>query len=220
MGNQFKAAEKFVDLGYWKKANLGRESVSGPGSSRNAASSALRLIDRTLRNYRIETILDLGCGDWNWMKNAAFAREKYCNVKYTGWEANDKIISYLIKKFSDDRIKFEKKDLINDEYPKSDLIIVRDVLFHLDEDNVKKVISKSMQCGRFLIATSFNLKRGRYDWRPYNGIDEWGFGLLNLCHSEFGIADHCIEVVEEKNAKHFEERRFVNLYDFQQDFCE
>ena len=76
-------------------------------------------------------------GDWNWFKLIDIE-----GVSYTGWDAHEGMINLNIKKYGKANIHFKAKDIILEEYPKTDLIICRDVLFHLDISFAKECINK------------------------------------------------------------------------------
>lgn len=58
------------------------ESISGPGSSVKNTTEARNLITTSIQKLQIKSILDLGCGDWNWFKLIDLT-----GVSYEGWDA-------------------------------------------------------------------------------------------------------------------------------------
>src|SRR5947207_15489029 len=46
----------------------GKESISGPGSDSSQTHVIIEALPRLLDELSIETMLDVPCGDWNWMQ--------------------------------------------------------------------------------------------------------------------------------------------------------
>lgn len=145
------------------------ESKSGPGSRISVNEKLLKLLEDFVQNHKIKTVVDCGCGDFNWMKLFNFSLVK----NYIGIDVVDNLIEVNNKKFSNNKITFIKKSIVDEEIPNCDLIICKDVLFHLnlnDASNALKNFKKSNST--FLISTSFtnykNTDITTGGWRPIN----------------------------------------------------
>ena len=149
MKTNFESAVEFSNFGWNQKNNGKRKVASGPGSSNESSVFTKKLILETIKDYNIKSILDLGCGDWTWMSKI---RNKFKDVSYEGWDASPAMVNTLIKKYGNENTKFFIKDIVTSRYPKVDLIICRDVLFHLDESLTIKIIKKIKT--PYLISTS------------------------------------------------------------------
>ena len=68
---------------HWKSS----ESVSGGGSELEQTNSVIKEINIILKSYSIKSILDLPCGDFNWMRFVDLAE-----TKYIGADIVDKLI--------------------------------------------------------------------------------------------------------------------------------
>jgi SAM-dependent methyltransferase len=154
------------------------ESVSGTGSEMaNTAEIRAKLPD-VFRNFDIKSILDLPCGDFNWIRHV-IADAK---IDYIGGDIVAELIESNRKKYPDYR--FEVIDLINDDLPKSDLVLVRDEMVHFPIDDIHKAITNIIRSGsRYLLATSFpgrenhDIEMG--DWRPIN-LEASPFNLVPI----------------------------------------
>tara|TARA_Y100000389_G_C17410534_1_gene490634 strand:- start:93 stop:467 length:375 start_codon:yes stop_codon:yes gene_type:complete len=122
MNTNFESAKKWIELKLKSKDNV--ESISGPGSFIENTKNTCSLINETLIKYNIKSILDLGCGDFNYFKSINID-----NISYIGWDVSTQMINENINKYGNKYVKFEVKDIITDEYPHVDLIICRDVFF-------------------------------------------------------------------------------------------
>lgn len=151
---------------HWKS----NESVSGTGSDHEQTKTILKEIDKLIDNLGIQTVLDIPCGDFNWMQKVNLN-----NVKYVGADIVDELINNNIDKYErKNKIEFIQKNLINDPLPKSDIIINRDCLVHLSFDDIFKCIRNIKGSGcKYLLTSTFPKHKVNYnintgDWRPIN----------------------------------------------------
>ncbi|HEY5368240.1 MAG TPA: class I SAM-dependent methyltransferase [Hanamia sp.] len=151
---------------YWNS----NESASGTGSDLEQTKTIIKEIEKLIDKLGIETILDIPCGDFNWMQKVNLT-----NVKYVGADiVNELIINNINKYEAKNNIEFIQKNLINDPLPQSDIIINRDCLVHLSFEDIFKCIRniKSSGCKYLLTSTfpkhklNYDIKTG--DWRPIN----------------------------------------------------
>lgn len=149
------------------------ESKSGPGSRVSANKKLLNLLDEFVVSHDIKTITDCGCGDFNWMR--LFDFEKLDS--YTGIDIVSPLIDSNNKKYGSNKVSFQCLSVIEDEIPTSDLIICKDVLFHLSYEDALKTIGNIRNSGvKYLISTTFSdfhnidIKSGH--WRPINLLTE------------------------------------------------
>lgn len=145
------------------------ESKSGPGSKLLTNKKLLGLLENFVIKNNIKTIIDCGCGDFNWMKEFNF---NLIN-SYIGLDIVDPLINENNKKFASDKIKFNCGSITDIEIPESDLIICKDVLFHLSfKDALSSINNFKKSNSKFLLSTSFtnfeNLDIVSGEWRPIN----------------------------------------------------
>jgi SAM-dependent methyltransferase len=206
----FSAAREFVDFGLGEKALGRRQSVSGPGSEQSAAKPALALLDMTVAEYKVGSILDLGCGDWNWMQHASWRAMP--NVRYEGWEAHQGLVDHLTTEFGNQNIRFRCADLACEPLPSADLVVCRDVLFHLRIDLAESVITRLRANGCLLLAPSFLGEETNAGIEQYLPIDGWGFYRINLDVAPFNLRPHRIRTVFEPQCTHNGAQRSICLY--------
>lgn len=129
----------------------GKESVSGPGSDYEQTKYLIPELSLMIKSLNIKSILDVPCGDFNWMRKVDLS-----GVKYTGGDIVEPLIVSNSKKYSSDNIKFKVIDVVNDILEKTDLIIVRDCFVHLPEVDVLKAINNIKRSGsKYLLTTNF-----------------------------------------------------------------
>ena len=115
---------------YWGSS----ESVSGSGASLRQTQALTQELEGLLKQYKIKSILDVPCGDFNWMKEVNLA-----GTTYLGGD----IVKELILKNQNsyaplNQVEFKVIDLTKDSLPASDLILCRDCLVHLSYEEIFK----------------------------------------------------------------------------------
>jgi hypothetical protein len=153
------------------------ESKSGVGSEISNSMGAKKAVERIIKNYDIQSIYDAPCGDFNWIQHT-LSRD----ISYVGVDIVEPLIDKLNRQYGDDVKRFESVDLTKNSssIPKSDLIICRDALVHLDFASAKLVLNNFLASGSgLLLVTSFRNKSGerlinqelqmnygKFGWRP------------------------------------------------------
>ena len=127
---------KIYEDGSWDKKALNFNS--GPGShNEKLVLPYVKFINSFLIDKKLKSIIDLGCGDFNVGKNI------YKHVhKYYAFDIVPELIKTNKKKFNDKKIVFECKNFIDDTLPKADGVIIRQVLQHLDNKSITKILNK------------------------------------------------------------------------------
>ena len=142
---------------HWRDYNKTKinESVSGLGSDLANNSSLVNNIKNFISEFKIKKILDLGCGDFNWMKYIVLNNNNIMN--YLGLDIVDKIINLNNLNYKNNEILFKTNDVLLDDLPDSyDLIIIRDLFIHLTNDEILKIINKiNNSTIKFLAVTSY-----------------------------------------------------------------
>ena len=106
-------------------------SVSGFGSEFSQTKLIIEAIPRIINEYKINSILDIPCGDFNWMKRVDMSQ-----INYIGADIVPEIAVENNLRYSNTNKKFLNLNLIKDKLPKSDLIICRDCLVHFSEEDI------------------------------------------------------------------------------------
>lgn len=143
------------------------ESRSGLGSELKSTEVIRRELPELFKKFKIESVLDIPCGDFNWMQHVDMN-----NVNYIGADIVDKMIESNNITFPN--MEFRVLDLTESELPKVDLIFVRDLLGHFNYQNVNKALQNIIRSGsKYLLTTSFTRWHYNVDienggWRPIN----------------------------------------------------
>lgn len=147
----------------------GNESISGPGSSTDQTRVIIRELPLLLRDLDAQTLLDIPCGDFNWMRNVPLE-----NISYIGADIVEQIIKQNNEKYGNKNISFRKLDLIRDELPRTDVILCRDGIVHLSFDDAFEALRNICRSrSKYLVTTTFTQRSTNTDiitgqWRTLN----------------------------------------------------
>lgn len=143
------------------------ESRSGIGSSL-ARTAKLRLeLAVLLQELHISTLLDIPCGDFNWMQAVPLG-----NIHYIGADIVEDLILDLRQKYKN--LNFLVLDITGDRLPHADLILCRDCLFHLTFEDIFRAVANIRKRGaKYLLTTTFlehsvNVDTTTGGWRTLN----------------------------------------------------
>jgi 2-polyprenyl-3-methyl-5-hydroxy-6-metoxy-1,4-benzoquinol methylase len=161
----------------WKDKN---GTASGPGSSIECSKSYLEFLQNFVSFNSIKSILDLGCGDFNLMKHFDFN-----NIEYLGVDLVSSAINSNIKNYSSLNIRFEENDITSYKSKNVyDLVIIKDVLQHLSNDNIIKFINNIDYSKKIIIVNDFtdvNIDSVNGGYRPINvNIDPFNFNCEKI----------------------------------------
>ena len=101
-----------------------------------------------LTNNGIRNIVDLGCGDFWIMRHVLEALSKAgYNFFYTGIDVVADLISYNAEHFRHPNIRFICRDVTidNEPLPDGELLIIRQVLQHLSNADIKTILGKALK---------------------------------------------------------------------------
>jgi len=136
---------------YRRNAWGSKESVSGSGSTLAMTTSIRSLLPIIFEKFKIKSILDVPCGDFNWMKLVDLN-----GVSYVGGDIVKPLVSDLNRNFSSEFISFIQLDITIDSFPKSDLVLNRDCLFHLSYRDIELTLSNFLKSGSsYFLSTSY-----------------------------------------------------------------
>ena len=159
----------FADIYRRELWRQGGESSSGPGSRRTATVALRRQLPELLRRLAVATMLDVGCGDYNWMREVELGLDLYIGL--------DVVFDVVLEnrlRYGGPRRRFLLRDLIRDPLPRAELVLCRDVLIHFPDEDLIRAMRAIIDTGaRFLLASTFvdrahNPPIALGDWRPLN----------------------------------------------------
>tara|TARA_R110002073_G_scaffold274789_1_gene438319 strand:+ start:2082 stop:2753 length:672 start_codon:yes stop_codon:yes gene_type:complete len=172
------------------------ESRSGMGSTLEYTINTRKQLPLLWEAYDINKVVDIGCGDFNWMKEIVNTLDYYKGTDIV--EAITQINNERYHKHN--KIEFETCDIIegcNFKAKEFDAIILKDVLVHFPTAVAIEVLNKIKNTGiKYAFITHFNEIEKNTDigafgeWRP-----------LNMSLDTFNIGDP-IEIIHEEGEKY------------------
>ena len=120
------------------------------------------------------TLLDLGCGDFGWMK------EVQLPCRYVGADIVPDIIGENTALYGSEMRAFQELDATSAPLPNADTVLCREMLFHLSFKDIWHIVdSLHNSSASYLIATNDNAQRFNAD------IVSGDFRRLNLRRAPF-----------------------------------
>jgi 2-polyprenyl-3-methyl-5-hydroxy-6-metoxy-1,4-benzoquinol methylase len=138
---------RIYEKGIWGKDQNGN-GTSGSGLTVESAMEYIVFLNKFIRTNNIKTIVDIGCGDWGVMKYIDLTE-----VDYLGLDVVPFVIQNNKTKYSSSHVNFALADCIHDLLPKADLLLCKDVLNHIPNKEVFKII-KQFENYRHILVTS------------------------------------------------------------------
>lgn len=168
------------------------ESVSGCGSTLRETRVIRQILPSLIERYGIQTLLDIPCGDCNWISSIDFGARTYIGGD---------IVADLVQRnraaFGGSERRFMHLDIVRDPLPPSELVLCRDCMIHLSNANVLAALRNVRRSGaKYLLATTYRARPTNPDivtgdWRGLN-LQAPPFALpapLELISEEWDWAD-------------------------------
>ena len=145
------------------------ETRSGSGSTYHNTAAVRAALPQWLSDLGAKTLLDLPCGDFNWLRYVELNLDLYLGAD---------IVAELIERNQRDygtpQRRFVQLDICRDPLPHMDVILCRDCLVHLSERAALAAIRNLIKSGStYLITTTFPALTRNTDivtgyWHPIN----------------------------------------------------
>ena len=147
---------------------------SGSGSLSQNNKQYIDFLNQFIHSHiDIHRIIDLGCGDWQLHRHIDFKENKYLGIDIV-----KEVIDNNRTHYSTDKIQFKCVNFLDVDFilPRGDLLIVKDVLQHLSNSNIRIFLDKlQMNSYKYILITNdvstinlnyLNIKDGMY--KPLN----------------------------------------------------
>jgi len=172
------------------------ESHSGMGSTLQYTTNTRKGLPLIWSKYNIKKVLDIGCGDFNWMKEIVHSLDYY-----KGTDVVEAITNLNKERYEEKgKIEFKTCDITegcNYKRTEFNAIILKDVLVHFPTYVVIEVLNRIKSTGiKYVFITHFTEIKINSDitafgqWRP-----------LNMSLSEFGLGDP-LEIITEETEEY------------------
>jgi len=132
----------------WGNKNI-HKFYSGDGSHISyIIRPYIKKITEFIKTLKKPIIIDAGCGDFNVGKNFVLYSKKYY-----AYDVFDEIIKLNKQKFNFKNLTFEKKNIVISKLPFCDILIIRQVLQHLSNTDIKMFLQNIHIKTKYLLVT-------------------------------------------------------------------
>jgi SAM-dependent methyltransferase len=129
----------------WGLADDGDPS-SGWGSFPVYAKPYMDFLVDFINSNQIQSVVDLGCGTWEFSRYIDWG-----NVNYLGVDVVEKVVQLNQKKFGKQNITFIQGDILAMPLPDAELMVCKDVLQHLQHEDIKVFLERTKKYKHRLI---------------------------------------------------------------------
>lgn len=149
------AMEQVYSMKLWGSNNS--DFYSGDGSHLpEIVDPYLNVLTKFLTSFKNPlAVCDLGCGDFNIGKELIQYADKYIGVDIVA-----DLIDYNKEKFKANNLEFHCLDIAKDELPNGDCVILRQVLQHLSNTEIKSITEK-LKVFKYVILTE-HIPKGEF----------------------------------------------------------
>ena len=143
--------------------------MSGRGSTLARTTAIMAQLPLLLQDLNAHSLLDAGCGDFNWMR-----RVNLTGIHYTGIDVVPELIARNRQHYEGERTSFAVIDVTRDRLPAADAILCRECFIHLSLRNIKAALRNFKKCGAtHLLCTTHSTINTNTDcpdggWRSLN----------------------------------------------------
>jgi hypothetical protein len=171
-------------------AHENQDSLSGAGSTQAATGELVVQLSAFLREVGCRQLVDIGCGDFNWMRNVEG------DFDYLGIDVVPQVIDANNATYANDRRRFICMDATQTAINPGDVAVCREVLFHLSFRDGLQLLRNIKAAGfKYVLLTHDNSVWFNSDIR--NG----DFRRINLSKSPFGFPEPQRELRDDKVLK-------------------
>jgi SAM-dependent methyltransferase len=144
---------------------------SGEGSRPENTRGYVAFLEEFLMARDIRSVVDMGCGDWQFSKDIRWGAARYLGLDVVG-----PVIRKNRRKYAKDGVSFRLYSGNPMDLPTADLLIVKDVLQHLSDQNVMEFLPYLRRFKYALITNCVNPKGPTENRDTQDG----GFRYLDL----------------------------------------
>lgn len=134
--------------GQWGKA--ADAFCSGSSSTEELAIEYARMLEPYVAKHSIQKVVDLGCGDFTIGRKVAAL-----GVDYIGVDVVPALVRHLEEQYARPTVRFVHLDIVDDPLPNGDLCLLRQVLQHLSNAQILKILPKLSQYEHVLITEHY-----------------------------------------------------------------
>lgn len=195
--------EVFTSI-YDRNSWRNKESKSGSGSTLGSTKKIREWIPIIFQKYNFVSVVDLACGDFNWMSTVDLS-----NYQYLGLDIVDDVIASNIRKYNKDNINFKVGNIIKDDIPFADVAMTIACFIHFPAPAINDALGNIRKSGiKYLISSCYIPK---YDNNNINKNISFGdFRPVNLSMHPFNLKAPIELLVNKESVKN---KLCIGLYE-------
>ncbi len=117
-----------------------------------------------LAEFNVTSMLDLPCGDFNWMKTVQLPFQDYIGADIVA-----PLIADVQSRYGDSGHQFQVLDLVKDDLPAADLLLCRDCMMHLSYELIERAVANLLRSDlKYVLLTTYpngenrNINTGKF----------------------------------------------------------
>lgn len=126
----------------------GEQFHSGAGSRGKASEQYCASVIAFIRENRVQSVVDLGCGDFSVGRQI----QEATGVRYTGIDVVPELIEHHKSTVQNPLVSFQCADITGDLLPAADLCLIRQVLQHLSNEEIARALGNLGGFSRVLVS--------------------------------------------------------------------
>jgi SAM-dependent methyltransferase len=152
---------------------------SGHGSLPSVTKSYRKFLEDFIKENNIKSVVDYGCGDWQFSRLIDWG-----DAAYTGLDIVPSVVEQNTKLYGNKKVSFKAINPGTTNLPKADLLITKDVLQHLSEDEIQAFLRAALPKFKYALITNCILPTEDINKQIANGE----FRPLDLRSKPFGVS--------------------------------
>jgi hypothetical protein len=197
------AQEVFVEI-YERNLWESGESRSGVGSEAAATENIRSHLPLIFEKFNIRSMLDAPCGDFNWMRMVPIPSD----MSYLGWDIVPQVIQSNSDKYANRQRRFAVANMLVDTYPRVDLMMCRDCLFHFSHRDICRTLESFIASE---IPYLFTTTHSAQDSSTNTDIETGFFRRIDLFGEPFMFPSDALYRIEDFASNHL--AREICLWD-------
>lgn len=172
----------YFNQNFWDNS----ETKSGDGSTLDYTKNLREQLPILIEQLKISSIIDAPCGDFHWFKEILLPD----NFRYIGADIVSGLIEDLNKKYNHKNRYFLELDVINEKLPQACIWLCRDLIFHLPNKDISKIIDNFLKSEiQYLLITSHGSTHVK-NFDTFTG----GFRQVNLLNAPFRLPEPQLKI--------------------------
>lgn len=164
----------------WGRNNEGMGS-SGEGSKMSTTEPYRAYLQSFLHNMNIKSVVDAGCGDWEFSQSI-----DWDGVDYKGYDIVKIVVERNQAKFTQPNIQFIYANFLDTDLPAADLLVCKDVLQHLSNEDIQAFLPQLSKYNYCLITNDVDMRTATSKNEPVGrGLDT--YRVLDLTMPPFNV---------------------------------